>query len=88
MTINEVAKELNLSVNTIQSKFKRTQKNLLKKGIILTKWRESYEVNYNIEYLPKKEEKKIDKKELKRKKKEELTEKKIEELKKKELFEN
>lgn len=37
MTLEEICKKLNLSENTIKHGFKRTQKNLIKKGLILIK---------------------------------------------------
>ena len=37
MALEEICKKLNLSENTIKHAFKRTQKNLTKKGLILIK---------------------------------------------------
>lgn len=47
MTLREVAQQLGKSESTIYKNFKRTQKTLKKKGIILTKWGvDDYEIEY------------------------------------------
>lgn len=50
MTIQEVADELGKSVSTIEMSFPRTQKNLEKQGIILTKIGYGKDKSYKIEY--------------------------------------
>ena len=50
MTLEEVALQLGKSESTLKSNFVRTQKNLRKKGIILTKWGEGKNAEYEIEY--------------------------------------
>ena len=56
MTIEEVAKVLNKSVSTIKSSFPRTQANLKKQGIILTRTgsgdNKDYTITYTDDYTP------------------------------------
>lgn len=51
MTLEEVCLKLKVSESSIKSNFARTQKNLLKKNIKLTKIKEGKIINYEIEYL-------------------------------------
>lgn len=47
MTLKEVAQQLHLSEQTIYKNFNRTQKTLLKHGILLTRWgKDDYELEY------------------------------------------
>lgn len=47
MTLKEVAQQLGKSESTLYNNFNRTQKTLLKKGIVLTKWgKDDYEIEY------------------------------------------
>lgn len=50
MTLNEVCKILGKSEITLTTSFKRTQQNLLKKGIILIKEGQGKKANYTIKY--------------------------------------
>lgn len=50
MTLQEICKILGKSETTLISAFRRTQKNLKKKGIILTKEGEGRNANYTIIY--------------------------------------
>lgn len=50
MTLQEVCKILGKSENTLINAFIRTQKNLAKKGIILTKEGRGKKAEYNIIY--------------------------------------
>lgn len=50
MTLKEAALTLGKSPSTIQRNFARTQANLRKKGILLTKWGEGRNAEYEIEY--------------------------------------
>lgn len=50
MTLEEVALQLGKSKSTLKSNFIRTQQNLKKKGIILTKWGNGKNAEYEIEY--------------------------------------
>lgn len=50
MTLQEICKILGKSETTLISAFRRTQKNLKKKGIILTKEGEGKNANYTIIY--------------------------------------
>ncbi len=50
MTLKEVAQQLGKSELTIYRNFKRTQENLAKHGIILTKWGRGEYTEYEIEY--------------------------------------
>ncbi len=50
MTLQEVCKILGKSENTLINAFKRTQTNLAKKGIILTKEGYGKKANYTITY--------------------------------------
>jgi hypothetical protein len=50
MTLKEVALTLGKSESTIQRNFARTQANLRKKGILLMKWGEGRNAEYEIEY--------------------------------------
>lgn len=50
MTLQEICKILGRSETTLISAFRRTQKNLRKKGIILTKEGEGRRANYTIIY--------------------------------------
>ena len=56
MTAQEVAKILNKSVSTIETSFSRTQTNLKKQGIILTKTgygkNKEYFISYSEDYIP------------------------------------
>lgn len=49
MTLEQVAKELNLNPSTIKGHFKRTQETLKKKGIILTKIGRGEDAQYFLE---------------------------------------
>ncbi len=51
MTLQEVCKVLGKSESTLQNSFKRTQENLLKKGIQLTKEGIGKTAIYEITYL-------------------------------------
>lgn len=55
MTLDEVAKELNLNPSTIKGHFKRTQETLKKKGIILTKNGRGEDARYTLEHSYKKD---------------------------------
>ena len=50
MTLQEAAKKLGKSENTLITNFNRTKNNLAKKGIILEKIGQGKEANYNIYY--------------------------------------
>jgi hypothetical protein len=50
MTLKEVALTLGKSESTIARNFARTQANLRKKGILLMKWGEGKNAEYEIEY--------------------------------------
>lgn len=50
MTLQEVCKVLGKSENTLINAFHRTQQNLAKKGIILTKIGRGKNANYSIRY--------------------------------------
>lgn len=50
MTLTEVCRILGKSEITLITSFKRTQENLAKKGIILTKQGRGKQAIYNIEY--------------------------------------
>lgn len=50
MTLKEVALTLGKSESTILRNFARTQANLRKKGILLMKWGEGKNAEYEIEY--------------------------------------
>ncbi len=56
MTLEEAALQLGKSKSTLLNCFPRTQANLKKKGIILTKWGRGEETEYEIEYELKDEE--------------------------------
>lgn len=56
MTLQEVCKILGKSENTLKTNFKRTQENLAKKGIILTKEGIGPTAIYNISYAGLEEE--------------------------------
>ena len=56
MTLQEVCKQLGKSESTIKTSFKRTQANLAKKGIRLTKEGIGPTAIYNIEYFDPDEE--------------------------------
>jgi AraC-like DNA-binding protein len=51
MTLKEVCKALGKSESTLKNAFKRTQENLAKKGIILTKEGIGRDANYTISYV-------------------------------------
>jgi transposase len=51
MTLKEVCKKLGKSESTIINSFYRTQKNLQKKGILLTKEGYGKKTNYTIIYV-------------------------------------
>lgn len=51
MTLREVCKVLGKSETTLITSFKRTQENLKKKGIILTKEGQGKKANYTISYI-------------------------------------
>lgn len=51
MTLKEVCKKLGKSESTIINSFYRTQKNLQKKGIFLTKEGYGKKTNYTITYV-------------------------------------
>ena len=53
MTLKEVAYQLNRSEKTLTHSFKRTQENLLKQGIELTKEGYGKSANYTIRYIKK-----------------------------------
>lgn len=53
MTLEETMKQLNLSECTLKHHFKRTQENLAKRGIILTKTGVKEYTRYEIEYRTK-----------------------------------
>lgn len=57
MTLQEVCKRLGKSESTLQNSFKRTQENLLKKGIVLTKEGIGKTAIYEITYLEDEKEK-------------------------------
>mgnify|MGYP006324080231 CR=1 FL=1 len=50
MTLEEAALQLGKDKSTIYKNFKRTQDNLRKKGIILSRWGRGKDVEYEIEY--------------------------------------
>lgn len=50
MTLREVAYLLGKSEKTIQKNLRRTQDTLRKRGIILTKWGEGKNAEYDLEY--------------------------------------
>lgn len=50
MTLKEVAQMLGKSEKTLMKNFPRTQDNLAKKGIILTKWGYGADKYFEIEY--------------------------------------
>lgn len=50
MTLKEVALLLGKSESTIARNFRRTQENLKKKGILLMKWGEGKDADYEVEY--------------------------------------
>ena len=50
MTLREVALLLGKSESTLKRNFRRTQENLKKKGIILMKWGEGKDAEYEVEY--------------------------------------
>lgn len=50
MTLEEVAQQLRYSEATLLHQFKRCQKTLAKKGIILTRWGRGKDTEYEIEY--------------------------------------
>lgn len=56
MTLKEVCKVLGKSETTLITSFKRTQENLRKKGIILTKEGQGKKANYTIEYEEEKDD--------------------------------
>lgn len=56
MTLQEVCKVLGKSEITLINAFKRTQENLAKKGIILTKEGYGKKANYTITYKENKED--------------------------------
>ena len=56
MTLEEVAEELGKCKKTIYYNLARTQKNLAKKGIILSKWGWGKNAEYEIEYEDVEEE--------------------------------
>lgn len=55
MTLQEVCKILGKSETTLITSFNRTQENLAKKGIILTKEGRGKKAIYNIKYKEEKE---------------------------------
>lgn len=50
MTLKEVSLLLGKSESTLKRNFARTQANLKKKGIILMKWGEGKNAEYEVEY--------------------------------------
>lgn len=50
MTLREVAAMLGKSESTLQRNFRRTQENLRKKGILLMKWGEGKDAEYEVEF--------------------------------------
>ena len=50
MTVTELAFMLGKNESTLLRNFSRTQKNLEKKGIIITKWGKGKNAEYEIEY--------------------------------------
>lgn len=50
MTLEELAKEVGKSEKTLYKQWKRTQINLAKKGIIITRWGRGQDIEYEVEY--------------------------------------
>ena len=56
MDLKEAARTLRISEKTLYYNFKRTQDNLLKEGILLSRWGRGKDVEYEIEYEELEEE--------------------------------
>lgn len=56
MTIQELAEFLNVSINTLRYSFPRTQKNFLKRGILIKKRGRGESALYSVEYITEREE--------------------------------
>ena len=56
MTLEELAKELNLSISTLVNAFPRTQKAFIKRGILIKKHGRGEDATYSIERIKKEEE--------------------------------
>lgn len=56
MTIKELAELLNISINTLRYSFPRTQKNFLKRGVIIKKRGRGESAIYTVEYVTDRED--------------------------------
>ena len=56
MTIKELAELLNISINTLRYSFPRTQKNFLKRGVIIKKRGRGESAIYTVKYVTDRED--------------------------------